>query len=147
MNTAPASFQAALLDPSTQAPLVLTADDSLTTTNAYYYGYVTGGLTDVHAAASGVTVSTGSPPVVSLDVSALQAGQPAELRFRLVDSLGPNNTSAMVTLESVQVLGGVSSVIPEPSTVPLVILGGLGIVAYRRRCQRLARRMPKTETE
>ncbi len=152
-DIAPAAFGASLIDPNSSdpnylQPLVPTAYP-YPQTDSYYTGDITGvgtgasGLTNV---ATGSSVTIPSPSVVSVDVSGLQ-GQSAELLFRVISAM-PDDSSATVTLSGVQVVtaSGVL-VVPEPSTLPLVILGDLGMVAHCRRRRLIASNRPGTVTQ
>jgi hypothetical protein len=153
-DLAPAFFGATLIDPSisdpNQNPSLVPTAYPYPQTDSYYTGDITGpgtGTSGLMNEATGTWVlSMPSDPVVSLDVSGLQ-GQSAELLFRVGSALF-DDSSATVTLSGVRVVtaSGVPAV-PEPSALPLVILGGLGMVAYGRRRRLMANSTPTTEAQ
>jgi hypothetical protein len=85
-------------------------------------------------AASGVTVTpaSGTPAVVSVDISSLLAGQPAEILFRLIGG-GDSLSSSTVTISDVIVRTGASPAVPEPGAFLLASLGFLGGFGYALR--------------
>jgi hypothetical protein len=118
----PDAFGASLLDPTGSTSLVPTVDSL---TDSFYTRDVVDGVTQGQAAI-GVTVSpvSGSPALVSVDISTLAAGQQAEILFRLIGGTDPSSSST-VTLSDVKVLTNAGQ-IPEPSSFILASLGILG---------------------
>ena len=131
----PDAFGASLLDPNTIPPisLVPTVDP---TTDSFYTRDVVDGVTQGQAA-RGVTVSppSGTPAVVSVDISSLAAGQAAEILFRLIGGGDPASSST-VTISDVKVVTGSTPAVPEPGAFLLASLGILGGLGYAHRLQR-----------
>jgi len=127
----PDAFGASLLNPITLASLVPTVDQN---TDSFYTRDVVDGVTQGQAA-TGVSVTpvSGTPTLISVDISSLQAGQQAEVLFRLIGGTDPSSSST-VTLSDVDVIAAAAAV-PEPSTrdMCLLITGLVGGVMVLKR--------------
>jgi hypothetical protein len=123
----PDAFGASLLNPNTGMPLVPTVDAS---TDSFYTRDVVDGVTQGQAAI-GVIVSpvSGTPALISVDITSLAAGQQGEIFFRLLGGTDPSGTST-VTLSDVKIVTSSGPSLPEPGSFLLAGLGLLGWLGY-----------------
>jgi hypothetical protein len=124
----PDAFGASVLDPNHPGTSLVPTVNS--TTDSFYIRDVVDGVTQGQAA-SEVTVSpvSGTPALISVDISPLTAGQQAEILFRLIGGTDPSSSST-VTLSDVKVVTSAGPSVPEPSSFILAGLGLLGGLSY-----------------